>query len=124
MKTPEDLLYAKTHEWVRVEGKEAVIGITHFAQEQLGDITFVDLPAKGAMLLPGKEFGNVESVKAAGDLYAPVKGTVLEINGALESSPELINGDPYGRGWMLRVALEEIGPGLLKAVEYDAHAVS
>ena len=120
MKTPEDLLYAETHEWVRVEGKEAVIGISHFAQEQLGDVTFVDLPAKGTQLLPGKQFGAIESIKAANDLYSPVRGTVLAVNGALESSPELINEDPYGKGWMLRVALEEIGPGLLKAADYDA----
>ncbi len=123
MKTPPDLLYAKSHEWVRVEGNEAVIGITFFAQEQLGDVTFVDLPAKGAALVPGKEFGNVESVKAASDLYSPVKGKVLAVNEALESSPELINEDPYGKGWMLRVALEELAPNLLKAAEYEAQAM-
>lgn len=122
MNTPEDLLYAATHEWVRVEGDEAVIGITDFAQEQLGDITFVDMPAVGTMLEAGQEMGSVESVKAASEIYAPVTGEVVEVNSDLEASPEVINESPYDGGWLIRVKLSASPAGLMGAEEYEEHA--
>ncbi len=94
MNNPEDLLYAATHEWVRIEGEEAVIGITEFAQEQLGDITFVDLPSVGTILEVGQEMGSVESVKAASEIYSTVVGEVIEVNTDLDASPEIINETP------------------------------
>jgi len=115
----KDLLYTKTHEWVRVEDEIAVIGITDFAQEQLGDITYVELPAVGTELEPGQEMGSVESVKAASELYSPVAGEVIEINGELDANPEKINADPFGDGWMLRVRLSAEPVGLLSPEEYE-----
>jgi len=114
-----DLLYAPSHEWVRIEGSEAVIGITFFAQEQLGDLTFVDLPAIGAVLVPGKEMGSVESVKAASDIYSPVAGEVIAVNEALESAPEKVNESPYDEGWLIRVKLSAQPSGLLDAKGYE-----
>ena len=114
-----DLLYAPTHEWVRIEDSEAVIGISFFAQEQLGDLTFVDLPAVGAVLASGKEMGSVESVKAATDIYSPVAGEVIAVNGALESAPEKVNESPYDDGWMIRVKLSAQPSGLLDAKDYE-----
>ncbi|MDR2891963.1 MAG: glycine cleavage system protein GcvH [Deltaproteobacteria bacterium] len=119
MNIPADLKYCETHEWVRMEGETAVIGITDFAQDQLGDVTFVELPAVGATLIEGSEMGSVESVKAASDLFAPVSGKVLEVNPALESSPELLNSDPYGQGWMLKVQLTAKPATLITAEEYQ-----
>ena len=121
MHIPDNLLYRESHEWVRIEGKEAVIGITHYAQDQLGDVTYVDLPAVGAQLTAGKEFGSIESVKAASDLYAPISGSVTAVNEALESAPETVNQSPYGDGWMLRVSLAAEPAGLLNAAEYARH---
>jgi glycine cleavage system H protein len=115
---PKNLKYAKSHEWAKVEGGVATIGITHFAQEQLGDLTFVDLPKVGASVTAGAEMGSVESVKAASELYSPVSGTVTEVNAALESAPEAVNQDPYGAGWMLKVKLEGDASGLLDADAY------
>lgn len=117
---PEDLMYTKTHEWVRLHGNEAVIGITHFAQESLGDLTFIELPAVGDTLGMGQEMGTVESVKAASELYSPVAGEVVAVNEALESNPGLVNEDPYGQGWMIRIALAEQPEGLLSAARYAA----
>ena len=97
--------YSKTHEWVLVEGTTATVGISDHAQDALGDITFVELPKVGAELTREKECGVIESVKAASDLYAPVNGTVTEVNGSLETTPETINSDPYGSGWLFRVEL-------------------
>lgn len=122
MNNPEDLLYAASHEWVRVEGEEAVIGITDFAQEQLGDITFVDLPSIGSVLEAGQEMGSVESVKAASELYAPVSGEVIEVNGDLDSSPEIINESPFDSGWLIRIKLASAPSGLMNAEEYEEHA--
>lgn len=113
-----DLLYAATHEWARIEGSEAVIGITDFAQDQLGDITFIELPTVGDTLVPGKEMGSVESVKAASDLYSPVAGEVIAVNEALESAPEKVNESPYEDGWMARVRLTGQPSGLLDAKGY------
>ena len=118
MHIPENLLYRDSHEWVRVEGGEAVIGITHYAQDQLGDVTYVDLPAVGAQIVAGKEFGSIESVKAASDLYAPVSGSVLAVNDALANAPETVNLSPYGDGWMLRVRLSAEPAGLMSAADY------
>jgi glycine cleavage system H protein len=118
MSIPDNLLYRESHEWVRIEGKEAVIGITHYAQDQLGDVTYVDLPAVGTQLVAGKEFGSIESVKAASDLYSPVSGRVIAVNEALEGVPEFVNKSPYEDGWMIRVSLSAEPAGLLKASAY------
>jgi glycine cleavage system H protein len=103
---PNDLRYAKSHEWVKLAGDgTAMVGISDYAQNSLGDITYVQLPKIGASLSAGQAFGVVESVKAASDLYAPVSGTVIESNPVLDSAPETVNADPYGNGWMLRLKL-------------------
>jgi glycine cleavage system H protein len=115
----KDLLYSKTHEWVRVEDDIAVIGITDFAQEQLGDITYVELPSVGAVLEAGQEMGSVESVKAASELYSPVFGEVIEVNEDLDATPEKVNTDPYGEGWLIRVRLSAEPAGLLSPEEYE-----
>ena len=119
---PSDLRYTKEHEWIRVEGDEAVIGITQFAADQLGDIVFVELPDAGRALQQAATFGVVESVKAVSDLYAPVSGEVSGTNDALAGAPEAVNTDPYGAGWMLRVRLADAGEldALLDADAYDA----
>ncbi|MHC1700824.1 MAG: glycine cleavage system protein GcvH [Humidesulfovibrio sp.] len=116
---PSDLKYAKTHEWAKIEGDSATVGITHFAQEQLGDLTYVDLPKVGASVSAGAEMGSVESVKAASELYSPVSGTVTEVNAALDSAPEAINQEPYGAGWMIKVKLSATPEGLLDAAAYE-----
>jgi glycine cleavage system H protein len=104
MNTPEGLYYTKEHEWVRVEDGTATVGITDYAQEQLGDITYVELPTVGAQMVQDDEFAVVESVKAASDIYAPVSGTVASVNTALDDAPESINQDPYGAGWICTLA--------------------
>ena len=119
---PTDLRYTKDHEWVRVDGDEATVGITEYAASQLGDIVFVELPDSGRSLAQFAAFGVVESVKAVSDLFAPLTGEVTAANGALAGSPELVNGDPYGDGWMIRLRLsapDEVD-GLLDATAYDA----
>jgi glycine cleavage system H protein len=118
---PGDLRYTKDHEWVRVEGDEAVVGITEFAAHQLGDIVFVELPAAGRSLAQHATFGVVESVKAVSDLFAPVTGEVTAANDALGAQPELVNTDPYGEGWMLRVKVADAAQldGLLDAAAYE-----
>ena len=103
MVSPADCKYTKEHEWVRLTGGAALVGITDYAQSELGDVVFVDLPEAGSQLTQGESFGVVESVKAASDLYAPVSGEVLEPNSALQDAPDLVNQEPYGGGWMLRV---------------------
>lgn len=120
MSIPATLLYNKTHEWVRVEGDEVVIGVTHFAQEALGDITYVDMPAVGLILDAGQGFGAVESVKAASDLYSPVSGEVLAVNEALADKPELLNQSPYDQGWIMRIKVSAPPQGLLDAAAYEA----
>jgi glycine cleavage system H protein len=118
---PGDLRYTKEHEWVRVDGDEAVVGITQFAADQLGDIVFVELPAAGKALEQHATFGVVESVKAVSDLFAPVAGEVTASNNALGGSPELVNSDPYGEGWMLRISLADPAQveELLDAAAYE-----
>ncbi|MEK6976400.1 MAG: glycine cleavage system protein GcvH [Candidatus Thermoplasmatota archaeon] len=104
-KTPADLLYSKSHEWVRIQGTEATIGITDHAQEALNDIVYVELPTVGASFKVEDEFGVVESVKSVSDLYMPVAGTVTDVNKDLDDSPETLNDDPYGKGWLIKVKL-------------------
>jgi glycine cleavage system H protein len=116
---PEDLRYTKDHEWVRLEEGEGTVGISAYAAEELGDIVFVELPAVGRKLEAGASFGAIESVKTASDLYAPVSGEVVAVNESLSSRPELVNSDPYGEGWMVRVRIE--GEGLPDSLE-DATA--
>jgi glycine cleavage system H protein len=119
---PADRKYSKTHEWVKIEGTTAIIGISDHAQDALGDITFVELPKTGANLKKDNECGVIESVKAASDIYAPVSGTVTEINEALETAPEAINTDPYSEGWIYKCSgfkSEELG-SLMDAKAYEA----
>ena len=118
MAVPEELQYTKTHEWIRLEDDIATVGITEHAQEELGDVVFIELPEKGASFGAGESFGTVESVKAVSDLYAPVGGEVVEVNETLNDSPELINEDPYGDGWMIRLRVSGEGD-LLSASEYE-----
>jgi glycine cleavage system H protein len=115
---PEELQYTTSHEWVRTEGDTATVGITDHAQEELGDIVFVELPEQGATFGPGDSFSTVESVKAVSDLYAPVGGEVVEVNEALIDSPEKINEDPYGDGWIVKLRISDEGD-LLSASEYE-----
>ena len=107
MEFPEDLKYSREHEWVLVEDNVATVGITDFAQEQLGDVVFVELPAVGDKVTKDEAFGVVESVKAVSDIYAPVSGTVLETNDDLPDSPEMINEDPYGDGWVVKIEIAD-----------------
>lgn len=118
---PVDLKYSKDHEWVRVEGKEVTIGITFHAQEAMGDVVFVELPEVGDSFEVGESFANIESVKAVSDCYTPFAGTVTAINEALEDSPELINTDPYGEGWIIKMEVEDLSvlDGLMSAQEYQ-----
>ena len=103
---PDDLRYTQEHEWARSEGDVVRIGITHYAQDQLGDVVYVDLPAPGAAVERGQPFGEVESTKSVSDLYAPISGTIAERNETLEERPELVNQDPYGEGWMVTIRPE------------------
>ena len=105
MNVPSNLKYTKDHEWIRVEGNEAYVGITDFAQNELGEIVFVDINTVGETLAQEDVFGSVEAVKAVSDLFLPASGEVLEMNAALEDQPELVNQDPYGEGWMIKIAL-------------------
>jgi glycine cleavage system H protein len=120
MPYPTDLKYTKEHEWIKVEGSNATVGITHYAQESLGDIVFVELPKPGSQITAGKTFGTVESVKAVSDLYAPASGTVTEVNGDLATAPEMINKDA-NTTWMLKLTLKNPGElnGLLSAEDYE-----
>jgi glycine cleavage system H protein len=118
--TPEDLRYTEEHEWARAEGSRVTVGITDYAQDALGDVVYVDLPATGTRVEQGQPFGEVESTKSVSDLYAPVTGTIVERNEALESQPELVNGDPYGDGWMVVIEADDPGAtgSLLSAEDY------
>jgi glycine cleavage system H protein len=124
--SPADLRYAKSHEWVKTtESGEVVIGITDYAQSSLGDITYVQLPGVGDVLAVGDVFGVVESVKAASDLYAPVSGEVMAVNNALDATPETVNQDPFGEGWIMKVRIAEATDldGLLDSAAYAAETV-
>jgi glycine cleavage system H protein len=114
-----DRRYTKTHEWVTIDGKTATVGITDFAQAQLGDVVFLELPATGRKVAAQEGFGVIESVKAASDLYAPVEGRIIEVNDKLSSKPELVNSDPYGEGWILKIELTgDLPSDLLDEAEY------
>jgi len=118
---PENLHYSKDHEWVRVEGDTAVVGITDHAQEQLGDVVYVELPKAGEEFAAHESFGSVESVKAVSEIFTPVSGKVSEVNGSLNDEPEKVNHDPYGEGWMLKIKMSSSGEvdSLLTAAEYE-----
>jgi glycine cleavage system H protein len=126
MEFPDDLHYTKEHEWLRLEGNDGLIGITDFAQDALGDVVFVELPAVGATLTQGQTFGVVESNKTVSDLFAPVTGRVTAVNHVLREEPERVNRDPYGEGWMIRIVVskrDEVD-GLLDAAAYRAFVAS
>jgi glycine cleavage system H protein len=118
LSVPGDLQYTRTHEWVRREGDTATVGITDHAQDELGDVVFVELPEEGATFGAGDAFGTIESVKAVSDLYAPVGGEVVEVKSALDDVPEKVNEDPYGDGWIVRLRVSGEGD-LLSAAEYE-----
>jgi glycine cleavage system H protein len=120
MSVPEGLLYTKEHEWIRQEGDVVVVGITHHAQDQLGDVVYVELPEVGASIEEGDTFGTVESVKAVSDLYAPVTGEVVAINEVLEDAPEYVKTDAYGEGWMIKVKVSGETEGLMSPADYQA----
>ena len=125
MAHPSDRVYSKEHEWVLVDGDIATIGISDFAQDQLGEVVYVDLPAEGDALSAGDSFGEIESVKSVSELFAPVSGEIVEINSALGDSPETVNSDPHGAGWMIKVRVESDADlsALLSAEEYDAFII-
>jgi glycine cleavage system H protein len=122
MNFPAELKYTKDHEWIKIEGDVATIGITEFAQRELGDIVYIDIPSVGKEVAKEEVFGTVEAVKTVSDLFMPVDGTVTEINPALDSQPELVNSDPYGEGWMVKVTLKDAAEAeaLLSADDYKA----
>jgi glycine cleavage system H protein len=123
---PKDCRYTKDHEWVKLAGDQGTVGITDYAQKQLGDVVFVELPEKGAKVEAGKRFGTVESVKAVSELYSPVTGEVVEAHGDLAQKPEIINTDPYGEGWMIVVKLADPSAvaSLMDAAQYEAYVAS
>jgi len=122
MNFPADLRYTKEHEWVRISGSEAFVGITDFAQHQLGDIVYVDISTVGKSLTADEVFGTVEAVKTVSDLFLPVAGTILSINPLLEKQPELVNSDPYGDGWMIKITVADAASveGLMDSAAYAA----
>ena len=122
MNIPENLLYTNDHEWIRVEGSTAWVGVTDFAQHQLGDIVFVDVATVGETLAEGETFGTIEAVKTVSDMFMPIEAEVIEFNEALNNEPELINKDPYGAGWIVKVSVTDIAKlsTLLNATQYKA----
>jgi glycine cleavage system H protein len=122
MNFPSELKYTKDHEWIRIEGNEAIVGITDFAQRELGDIVYVDINTVGKEVPENEVFGTVEAVKTVSDLFMPVAGTILEVNNKLDANPELVNQDPYGDGWMVKISLENSSDfdGLLSSEEYQS----
>ena len=122
MNFPAELKYTKDHEWIRVEGSEAYVGITEFAQRELGDIVYVDITSKGKEVAKEEVFGTVEAVKTVSDLFMPLTGSVTETNPALDSQPELVNTDPYGQGWMVKITIKDASEvdGLLSADAYQS----
>lgn len=119
---PENLVYTKEHEWVRVERNRAIVGITDYAQEQLGDVVYVELPEVGSQLTQSEMCGTIESVKTVADLYAPISGEVVNINDALDDTPELVNNEPYGRGWIVEIQMRDQDEleKLLSSEDYEA----
>ena len=122
MNFPVDIRYTSEHEWIRVEGDEAYVGITDYAQSELGEIVFIDVPTLGETVGQGEVFGSIEAVKTVSDLNMPVTGEVLEVNGALDAQPELVNNDPYGEGWIIRIAVKDLAEldNLMDATAYQA----
>ena len=122
MNFPDKIRYTSEHEWIRVEGDEAFVGITDYAQSELGEIVFIDVPTIGETVAQGEVFGSVEAVKTVSDLNMPVTGEVLEVNGALDAQPELVNNDPYGEGWIIRIAIKDAAEldSLMDAKAYEA----
>jgi len=122
MNVPANLKYTKEHEWIRLEGEFAYVGITDYAQSELGEIVFIEVETVGETLKEGEVFGTVEAVKTVSDLYLPVDGEVLEFNDELESNPELVNDDPYGKGWMVKISVANAKQfdALLSSVDYEA----
>jgi glycine cleavage system H protein len=122
MNFPVDIRYTSEHEWIRVEGDEAYVGITDYAQSELGEIVFIDVPTLGETVGQGEVFGSIEAVKTVSDLNMPVTGEVLEINGALDAQPELVNNDPYGEGWIIRISVKDAAEldKLMDAAAYQA----
>ena len=122
MNIPADLLYTKDHEWLRVEGDFGYIGVTDFAQGELGDIVFIEIETQGETLATEEVFGTIEAVKTVSDMFMPVSGEIIEVNPAIESSPELVNKDPYGEGWMIKIRMTDPSEsaGLLSAEAYKA----
>ncbi|MGA9120812.1 MAG: glycine cleavage system protein GcvH [Bacteroidota bacterium] len=122
MNFPETLKYTKDHEWLLVNGEIGTVGITDHAQGELGDVVFVELPAVGKVVKQHETFGTIEAVKAVSDLYSPVSGTITEVNGSLQANPELVNQDPYGKGWMVKIKMANPSDanGLLSSVDYKA----
>jgi glycine cleavage system H protein len=120
-KTPADLQYTKTHEWIKIEGDEATIGISDYAQDALGDVVYVELPEVGATYEAGQPFGAVESVKAASDLNMPVGGEVIEVNEPLIDQPEMLNADPYGGGWLVKIKVAQGVGALMSAEAYEKY---
>ena len=122
MAHPSDRSYSKDHEWVLIEGDTAVIGITHFAQDQLGEVVYVDLPSAGDSIAAGETFGEIESVKSVSELFAPISGDVVAVNDDLGDTPETVNADSHGDGWMIKVAISDTAEldALMSAEEYDA----
>ena len=120
-KTPAELQYTKTHEWIKIEGDSATVGISDYAQDSLGDVVYVELPDVGASYTAGQPFGAVESVKAASDLYLPVGGEVTEVNEPLLNQPELLNSDPYGDGWLIKIKLAQGVGALMSAEAYEKY---
>ena len=123
MSNPSDLRYSKEHEWARIEGHTVTIGITTFAAEQLGDVVYVDLPEVGAKVDQFDKFGEIESVKTVSDLFSPVGGEVVEVNESLKDSPESVNTDTYGEGWLIKITIQDEGQldALMDAAEYESH---
>jgi glycine cleavage system H protein len=122
MNFPDNLRYTSEHEWIRVEGDEAFVGITDYAQSELGEIVFIDVPTVGETVGQGEVFGSVEAVKTVSDLNMPVSGEVLELNEELDAAPELVNNDPYGKGWIIRIAIKDAAEldNLMDAKAYEA----
>ncbi len=120
MNIPEELKYTAEHEWIRVEGDEVVVGITDFAQGELGDVVFIEIETEGETLTQGDTFGNIEAVKTVSDLFMPLDGEIVEVNSALEETPELVNSKPFSEGWMIRIKLSDLSQleALLSAEEY------
>jgi glycine cleavage system H protein len=120
MNVPQNLLYTKDHEWIRIEGQTATVGITDFAQSELGDVVFVEIETVGETIEKGEPFGTIEAVKTVSDMFMPVGGEVMELNPDLDKSPDLVNKDPYGKGWMIKIKLSDPSEskGLLTAEKY------